>query len=163
MMHSNKTKIKGFTLIEVMITVAIIAVLAVFAIPTYQHYVVKSRLEEGKGVLNKNYLYLDRMYNKFNGYVKSNTRDSSGNLSDFIETRDLPHQDSGSGNNGYIFTLASSCSTTDGHTAAATFCLRGIPKSGQIDAVGGGKECGTISVDQAGKYTSSVNSGFKCF
>lgn len=162
-MGSNRNKAVGFTLIEVMITVAIIAVLAIFAIPTYQHYVVKSRLVEGRGVLDKNYLYLDRMYNKFNGYVKSNTRDSSGNLSDFIQTGDLPLPESGSGNNGYTFTLASDCSQTDGHTAAATFCLRGIPKSGQANAAGGGKECGTISVNQAGKYSSSVNTGFKCF
>jgi type IV pilus assembly protein PilA len=40
-------KRKGFSLIELMIVVAIIAVLASFAIPTYQAYIVKVRVGEG--------------------------------------------------------------------------------------------------------------------
>lgn len=44
-------KQKGFTLTEMMIVIAIIGVLAAFAIPSYQDYVEKGRLAEAKQVL----------------------------------------------------------------------------------------------------------------
>jgi len=45
--HAGKRTQAGFTLIELMIVVAIVGILAAIAVPAYQDYVARSRVTEG--------------------------------------------------------------------------------------------------------------------
>ncbi|HKE96708.1 MAG TPA: type IV pilin protein [Povalibacter sp.] len=64
-MHRNA----GFTLIELMITVAIVALLAGVAYPSYRNQVLKSHRAEGKSTLMQVAQNLERCYTATNPYV----------------------------------------------------------------------------------------------
>ena len=52
-MFNKKIKFIAFSLIELMITIAIIGVLATIAIPSYESYLIRARVVEGLGVLDQ--------------------------------------------------------------------------------------------------------------
>jgi len=63
----------GFTLIELMIVVAIIAVLATIAVPTYNDYVVNARRSEAQSALQEAMNRQERFYTSNNAYTANMT------------------------------------------------------------------------------------------
>ncbi|HAQ87118.1 MAG TPA: hypothetical protein DCR78_11850 [Pseudomonas sp.] len=58
----------GFTLIELMIVVAIIGVLAAIAYPNYREYVMKGNRSDAKAALTRSAQELTRCFTSFNRY-----------------------------------------------------------------------------------------------
>lgn len=69
MKHSNKRIQKGFTLIELMIVVAIIGVLSAVAIPAYKSYVTKSELASGATTVRNLLTNIDMYQQEHGTYV----------------------------------------------------------------------------------------------
>lgn len=55
-------QLKGFTLIEVMVTVAIVGILAAIAYPSYQNHVVKTRRKAAEACLMELTQFMERYY-----------------------------------------------------------------------------------------------------
>jgi len=62
---------RGFTLIELMITVVIVAILAAIAFPSYQRYVLRSHRVEAQALLSEAAARQERYYSQNNAYAST--------------------------------------------------------------------------------------------
>jgi type IV pilus assembly protein PilE len=59
---------RGFTLVELMVTVAVVAILAALAVPSYSSYVVRSKRAEAKTVILQAAQFMERNYTQAGCY-----------------------------------------------------------------------------------------------
>lgn len=64
----KKKQMRGFTLIELMIAVAVIGILASIAYPGYRDYIVRSNRAEARAALLENAQFLERNFTTANHY-----------------------------------------------------------------------------------------------
>jgi type IV pilus assembly protein PilE len=67
-MHTHRKLAAGFTLIELMITVAIVAILAAIALPSYTDYITRGKLTEAHNTLAAYRVSMEQYYQDNRNY-----------------------------------------------------------------------------------------------
>jgi len=109
---SRRKHVRGFTLIELMIVVAVIGILSAIAYPSYKSYILKSRRADAKNALLDLAAREERVYSNTNQY----TNDAAT-----LGYSVLPFPVNSSGSSYYTLSVALDTSVTPtGYIAKAT-------------------------------------------
>lgn len=114
-------KAAGFTLLELMIVVAVVAILSAIAYPSYQQYVVKARRTAVAGCLQQHAQTMERYYTTNLSYSGAPNPVCEADLTPFY-------------NVGYVAA-----------PQPRTFTVQAVPTARQKDA-----KCGTLTIDARG-------------
>lgn len=132
---------RGFTLIELMIVVAVIAILSAIALPAYQEYVKRSQRAEARAAILKADGWLERFYGENNRY---NNGSATGNNLFSAAFGNVP----ATGAARYTISLVVD---TSSYTITAT-------PTGSMD----GDYCGAYTKGNAGVLQAAVDNPSKC-
>lgn len=132
--RSMKRDQRGFTLIEVMITVAIVGILAAVAVPSYQQHIIRSARVQAQTELLDLAILQEKIFLNSNAYTANVTTNYTGQAAGGLG------RTSGKSNDGrYDLTVALG-------TGGQSFVLTATP-----DAAGPQRNDGVLSIAETGK------------
>jgi type IV pilus assembly protein PilE len=132
---------RGFTLIELMIVVAIIAIIAAIALPSYKESVDKGRRASAKAVLLDAQAYMERIYSENYSYY-SDTQGTLIKSGAYFESNFTVAPKPGEGNAAYLIDLTVLPTNPNQYTLTAAPIT-----GGAMD----GDKCGTFVVNRTGR------------
>lgn len=141
----NKNKSHGFTLIELMIVVAIVGILASIAYPSYLEYVAKSRRSDARTTLMAAAQWMERFYTENYRYDQNSAGTAVTDATQFaarFSTSPAP----GQGAALYDITLPAD------NLTSSTFTVMAQRKTGASMA---SDPCGDLTIDHLGR--KSIN------
>lgn len=131
---------KGFTLIELMVTVAIVGILAAIAYPSYNNHVRKTKRAEGKTRLLQVAQLQERWFTEKNTYTT--------NVASLLGVAGTVYSSSTNDpNSGYQITAASAAAPA---TIANSFVLTATAQNDQVNDT-----CGNLTLSSTGQKTAT--------
>ena len=133
-----RSRQRGMTLIEIMVSVVIVSILTAVAVPSYREYMRRAARSDAQLTLQQASSWLERRYAECNSYIRINAA-TNPPCTDVLAASDLPAElkrsPSGGGDKRYDVTISS--------LAAQSYTVQAVP----IDTA---DLCGTFELTSVG-------------